>query len=172
MSALYHVGKWSIQIEIILQKLDHCGVAILSTGTMVPCCLLLLPTHIGLFFLSLSAVCCVRACYYIFKLEPSVSRQVIVPCVMLPFLPWMYHRMNSSEFGFVIGTMIMQIIGLLVFVKQFPNPIPSIFGYHEIFHVFVVIAGIFVYACNYSIVSRSGGHPPVEVAKFFISNDC
>lgn len=41
----------------------------------------------------------------------------------------------------MIGTMIMQIIGLLVFVKQFPNPIPSIFGYHEIFHVFVVIAG-------------------------------
>ena len=39
------------------------------------------------------------------------------------------------------GTIVMQIIGLIVFVKQCPNPMPSIFGYHEIFHLFVVIAG-------------------------------
>ena len=76
MSALYHVGKWSVQTEIIFQKLDHCGVAILSTGTMIPCCLLLLPSYIGIPFLCISVVCCCRACYHIFKLEPSVCRQV------------------------------------------------------------------------------------------------
>ena len=76
MSALYHVGKWSVQTEILFQKLDHCGVAILSTGTMVPCCLLLLPTHIGLPFLSISIVCCVKVCHHIFKLDPSIFRQV------------------------------------------------------------------------------------------------
>ena len=88
---------------------------------------------------------------------------------MLPFLPWMYYRMNCYEFGFVIGlkqyyevnttyqelyvscnvqtslpyeaTIFLQIMGLIVFVKQYPDPIPSIFGYHEIFHLFVVMAG-------------------------------
>lgn len=141
MSALYHVGKWSVQTEIIFQKLDHCGVAILSTGTMIPCCLLLLPSYIGIPFLCISVVCCCRACYHIFKLEPSVCRQVIVPCVMLPFLPWMYIRMNCWEFGFVVGTIISQIVGLAVFVNQWPDPMPSVFGYHEIFHLFVVMAG-------------------------------
>ena len=76
ISALYHVGNWSVQTEILLQKLDHCGVAILSTGTMIPCCLLLLPMHIGLLFMSLSIMCSVRTCYYVLRLEPSVSRQV------------------------------------------------------------------------------------------------
>lgn len=33
-SALYHVGRWSVQMEILMQKLDHCGVALLSTGTV------------------------------------------------------------------------------------------------------------------------------------------
>ena len=39
------------------------------------------------------------------------------------------------------GTIISQIVGLAVFVNQWPDPMPSVFGYHEIFHLFVVMAG-------------------------------
>jgi hemolysin III len=161
MSGLYHVGRWSIQNEILLQKLDHCGVAVLSTGTMLPCCMLLLPSLVGGTFAALSASCCALTCWYIFQRQPSVIRQVLVPCAMLPFLPWMHARMNECEFSCVLLTVVSQGVGLSVFLNQRPNPLPSIFGYHEIFHVFVVIAGCLVFLCNLSIVRRSSGMEPL-----------
>ena len=105
ISALYHVGNWSVQTEILLQKLDHCGVAILSTGTMIPCCLLLLPMHIGLLFMSLSIMCSVRTCYYVLRLEPSVSRQVSQSftaiggaCTPMEVIDVQYLKLFSSPF--------------------------------------------------------------------------
>ena len=36
-------------------------------------------------------------------------------------------------------------VGALIYVLKRPNPIPNVFGYHEIFHTFVVIAAGFHY---------------------------
>jgi len=161
-SALYHVGRWSVQVEILIQKLDHCGVAILSTGTMVPLCMLMLPYPLGILFMMASISCCLWTCYNIFELKPSVGRQVSVPACILPFLPWCYYHMNSFEFSCIIFVIISKAIGVAIFVNQKPDPIPHIFGYHEIFHFFVVIAGIFVYVCNLSMTLRSSGKDPLD----------
>jgi hemolysin III len=160
---MYHVGRWGVQVEILLQKLDHCGVALLSTGTMIPTCMLLLPPNIGLVFGVLSTACSLWTCYYIYvRGQPSVFRQVIVPCCLLPFLPWVFAVMNSLEVSLVLGTMLAQVIGLSVFLNEWPSPWPSVFGHHEVFHVFVTLAGVFVYVANLSIVRRSAGLDPLS----------
>jgi len=69
-SALYHIGKWSMKVgklflllheyivqikyryhltEILLQKLDHCGIALFSAGTNTPVSYLLLFRQTGIF---------------------------------------------------------------------------------------------------------------------------
>lgn len=45
--------------------------------------------------------------------------------------------------------------GMTIFTKGKPNPWPAYFSHHEIFHVFVVMAGITVYFINWSIIRRS-----------------
>jgi predicted membrane channel-forming protein YqfA (hemolysin III family) len=62
----------------------------------------------------------------------------------------------------MVLTFVFQILGMIVFINepdsetcQFICCCPSIFGYHEIFHMFVVAAGYCVYLCNWSIIFRA-----------------
>lgn len=155
-SALYHVGRWSVNTEILLQKLDHCGIAILSVGTMIPVCILLLPFPLGLIFLTMSISTCAWTCWCLLVLrQPSACRQVLVASCVLPFLPFLYVHMNSIEWICTWLCMVSQVLGLLVYLYRCPNPFPRVFGSHEIFHVFVSIAGICVYIANWSIIRRT-----------------
>ena len=154
-SALYHVGKWSIQNEILLQKLDHCGIAILSAGTFFPASLLLLPTRTGLLFFLSTFSACLWTCHNIINLRPSSLRQILVIGTLLPFMPFLSPIMNQVEFWGTVFTIIFQAIGLTIFSKGKPDPWPLIFGHHEIFHVLVVMAGVCVYLINWSIIRRT-----------------
>lgn len=154
-SALYHVGKWSIQKEILLQKVDHCGIALLSAGTFFPASILLLPSEVGLLFFLSTFSSFLWTCYHIVHLRPSSLRQIIVIGTLLPFMPFLSPLMNNIEFWGTILTIMFQAIGLTIFSFRQPNPWPTVFGYHEIFHVFVVLAGICVYFINWSIIRRT-----------------
>ena len=154
-SALYHIGKWSIQNEILLQKLDHCGIALLSAGTFFPASLLLLPSDTGFIFFLTTFCTLLWTCYNIFLLKPSSLRQILVIATLLPFMPYLSPIMNYIEFRGTILTIVFQAVGLIIFSRGIPNPWPSRFGYHEIFHVFVVLAGVCVYFINWSIIRRT-----------------
>ena len=154
-SALYHVGTWSPRVEIILQKLDHSGIAVMSVGTFVPTMMLLFPRLEGVFFMVLSLMTCMWAILGIVKNNPSLSRQVLVPSVSLLFLPRIVLVYSSLELWCYFLTIFLKIFGVLVFVKQKPDPWPSCFGYHEIWHVFVVAAGLCIYTANWSIIRRT-----------------
>lgn len=154
-SALFHVGRWSVSTEIFLQKMDHCGIAILSCGVMLPVSLLLLSPVVGGLFAFLSVTTCCWACWNIVNLRPSVIRLIVVACVLVPFIPFCYYRMNELEFRTMLSTYIFQAIGLAVFLNKFPDPFPKHFGYHEVFHIFVIFAGVCVYLCNWSVIRRT-----------------
>ena len=44
-------------------------------------------------------------------------------------------------------------VGSVIYVKRYPNPWPITFGYHELFHVFVIIAAVFHYAAIWRLVT-------------------
>ena len=153
-SALYHVGKWSPKVEIFLQKLDHCGIALLSMGTFLPVGILLFPLGTGVVFIVMLLSTSLWACWNIMHTRPSVIRQALVPCVSLVFIPALYVHLTTFEFICYLCTILLQVLGMFVFISSWPNPLPRIFGYHELFHVFVVAAGVVVYLCNWSVVRR------------------
>lgn len=49
---------------------------------------------------------------------------------------------------------LLQLLGVAVFVTQRPNPWRRVCGYHELFHALVVAAGAVVYVVNWSIIRR------------------
>jgi len=178
MSALYHVGRWSIQTEILLQKLDHCGIAILSVGTFVPTALLLLSPIVSVLFLMTVIILCIWTCYSIYQLKPSVLRQVSIPLSSIPFLiiqTFIYNDDYGNGFtklewiGFFI-VCFFKILSLTVFVNGWPDPFPRIFGYHEIFHILVVFAGITIYLVNWSIIRRLSNpyHHDTDIIKMLM----
>ena len=155
LSALLHVFKWSLKFEILIQKLDHCGIAIMSTGTIVPVSLLILPLSQGILLLTVTVTACIIVCRDVFALKASVIKQIIVATTVVFFLPWLYYLLTPLELYCVAFCLLSKSIAVFVFINKFPDPFPSIFGYHEVFHVFVVIGGGCIYLCNYSIISRA-----------------
>jgi hemolysin III len=154
-SSLLHIGKWSVRQEIFIQKMDHCGIAVLSCGTMLPVSCLLLDQKIGLLFTCISVSSCAWTCYNIWQLRPSAFRQFVTAAALLPFIPFCWYRMNSIEFRSMICCCILQFFGMQVFTRGWPNPWPMVFGYHEVFHVFVIVSGMCVYLCNWSVIRRT-----------------
>lgn len=154
-SALYHVGKWSPKWEILLQKLDHTGIAVMSVGTFVPTAVLLFSEWEGVLFVLLMLAACAWCVQGIIAGHPSLIRQAIVPAVSLLFLPRLVYAYNKLELICYFTTIVVKATGIAVFIKQRPDPWPEVFGYHEVWHVFVVVGGIFIYIANWSMILRT-----------------
>jgi hemolysin III len=155
VSAAYHIGNWSVSGEILIQKLDHCGIAIYAAGVNFPVSFLLLPWVEGKILLFLTVTTCAWTCWHISNNRPAVWRFLIVSSMILLFFPSLYYRMTSFEFGCAIANAIVQGIGMAVFVNRKPDPWPSFCGYHELFHFICVIGMTITYLCNWSVVRRT-----------------
>jgi hemolysin III len=165
LTGLYHIFDWSHQPEIFLQKVDHCGIAILSVGTILPDAILLFgsnlspgfPDSLGYAMASISILLCSYTCHQIMKQKPSIPLQGLVAAWwVIPFLIPNYYYMTTIEFCAMLCCCVLQGCGVYVFTHQSPDLLPSYFGYHEIFHVLITGAGLCVLICNYSIVRRYG----------------
>lgn len=126
-SSLYHVGNWSPATEILLQKLDHCGIAICSAAINLPCCLVLLPRVIGIPFGTLSVGFCAWTCWNIVALNrPGVWRLVLTASVIAPFLPFLAMHFTTLEISSCLANCVFQGIGCYIFSKQKPDPWPKV----------------------------------------------
>ena len=105
-----------------------------------------------------------KVCVNIFRLKPSVFRQVVCAGSIVPFVPWLYSLMTPLEWHGMLGCMFFQGLGVAAFTNRRPDPIPTFFGYHEVFHVCVTLAGFCALVCNYSIVLRCCGGGDVAAA--------
>ena len=97
-SGLFHTIEWSHSAEILMQKIDHCGIALLSWGTFMPVCVLLMAYPYGIIFASMLFLTCSYCCYNIMYSRPSVLRQALVPACLVPFIPYLYTIMTQYEF--------------------------------------------------------------------------
>jgi hemolysin III len=48
---------------------------------------------------------------------------------------------------------VLYIAGALSYHRRWPDPYPSVFGYHEVFHVYVAAAA----ACQFAAIARLTG---------------
>ena len=56
--------------------------------------------------------------------------------------------------AFLLAGAGVYISGAVVYARRWPNPRPNFFGYHEVFHVMVLIAAGFHYAAVWSVQQR------------------
>jgi hemolysin III len=55
--------------------------------------------------------------------------------------PWLVRNLHAVTLGLVLAGGVAFTVGAVVFLTKRPNPSPRWFGYHEVFHVFV-LAGV------------------------------
>lgn len=150
VSAIYHIGKWSERPRRTLRALDHANIFVLIAGTYTPLCFNLLsgwirPTILILIWVlaiigvALATLTLHTPRWLTASLYIAMGWVVIFALpTFLTVVPWL------AIACFLLGG-VLYTIGALVYARRWPNPFPRFFGFHEIFHLFV-IAGTIAFA--------------------------
>ena len=154
-SATYHLVNASDKVVKILQKIDHSMIFVLIAGTYTPICLTLLRGRLGygrlVLIWSCAAAGIVMKLFFfdiprllytgIYLIMGWIAVFVIVPLYRaggpLPLL-WL-----------LIGGLMYTAGGIIYAVKK-PDIFPGWLGFHEIFHIFVILGS----ASHYVMILR------------------
>jgi hemolysin III len=144
-SALYHRITWQPRARAWLRRLDHSMIFVLIAGTYTPFALLVLDG--GLSDIVLIGVWAGAAAGIVFTLvwisAPkwlSAAAYVALGWFSIIAVPQIVERAGVGALVLLAIGGLAYTAGALVYARRRPDPRPATFGYHEIFHVLVVIA--------------------------------
>jgi hemolysin III len=142
-----------------MQQLDHAMIFVLIAGSYTPVCLLTLPLPYAITMLSI--VWTLATLGMAFKIKWHARR---VASALYIFLGWVGVFIFPSAWN-VAGPLaivaiaaggILYTVGAILFSAQKPRLVPHVFGFHEVWHVFTVLAGIAQFVGIGIIVARAG----------------
>ena len=144
ISALYHRFNWKPKTKQVFRRLDHANIFLLIAGTYTPIALLALPREKGLILLSaVWAGALLGIGFRVFWIGAPRWLYVLL-YVALGWAAVMYvvdiAHANIAAMVLVIVGGLLYTVGAAVYGFKRPNPVPGVFGFHEIFHSLTVLA--------------------------------
>jgi len=151
-SALYHRITWASQAaRRWMRRLDHSMIFFLIAGTYTPFALLVL--HGDLATVILVVVWAGALAGIFMKLVWIDAPKTLVAILYLALgwvavaaFPTMLDELGITGTALVAIGGLLYTAGALVYAFQRPNPAPTVFGYHEVFHALVILAAALQYA--------------------------
>ena len=160
-SSAYHRLGRTVRSQRWLRRIDHGTIYVLIAGTYTPICLLVLDCAIR--WALLAAVWLAAAVGFSLKLVRFDGSHWLgsllyaaMGCAALVAAPQLVTRLPVWVWGLLGAGGAIYGIGALILARRWPDPRPRVFGYHEIWHTLVVVAG----ACHYAAVLHVVGDPP------------
>ena len=158
-SASYHLLTRSQRAQRTMRQLDHAMVYVLIAGTYTPVCLLALPRNIGVPFLI--AIWLAAALGITLKItwrahKTSGAMYLVIGWAALIILPWSYRMAGFTSLLFFTLGGIVYTVGAILFYLQRPQLKPLVFGFHEVWHVFTVVAVTLQFAGVGVLIARVG----------------
>lgn len=147
-SFLYHCRKSGENDTSIWRKLDHSAIFLLIAGTYTPMCYLYLDGWMrwGILIAQWSLV----FSGIIFKLFFINAPRVIGTAIYL-IMGWivvvpisrLVNTMPGDAMFFLAAGGLSYTVGAIIYAIKKPNPLPDYFGFHEIFHIFIIAGAAF-----------------------------
>lgn len=166
VSGIYHRGTWQPRVWAFWRRFDHANIYALIAGTYTPFAFLYLDG--GTRWLLFGIVWGCAAVGMVFRIAwTDAPRWLLTPLyialgwVVVFFLP-QFHAgsdkfptaVNVTAISLVAAGGILYTIGGLVYAAKKPNPSPTWFGFHEVFHLCTVLAFVSQYVAV-SVVTYS-----------------
>jgi len=150
VSALYHIGNWSGTTHRRLRAVDHANIFVLIAGTYTPLGFNVLDGWgrvVLLVTIWLLAALGIGLSIFFLRLPRRVSTGLYIAMgwVAVLALPAYLERLSWPAVALLVLGGLFYTIGGVIYARKRPNPFPRVFGFHELFHVFV-IAGSVIFA--------------------------
>jgi hemolysin III len=148
-SAIYHLFGHSPEEVDIFRKIDHAMIYILIAGTYTPFCLIALRNSWGILILVIIWILAVAGISTVFfkSFWTKVPRwfatglYMMMGSVIIFFIYPLFKATNMQTILWLLIGGAFYNIGAVIYAKKKPN-ISKDFGFHEIFHIFVLLGTI------------------------------
>jgi hemolysin III len=159
-SALYHRVTWSTaSARRWMRRLDHSMIFLLIAGTYTPFALLVLEGTLATVILivvwagALGGI--VLKLVWIDAPKSVVALlYVALGWVAVAAFPDLIDGLGVTSTVLVVAGGLLYTAGAAVYAFRRPDPVPAVFGYHEIFHALVIAAAALQYAVVVFVVMQ------------------
>jgi hemolysin III len=153
-SALYHRGTWSAVWRKRLQRLDHAMIFFLIVGTATPAFVLTARGTFGLVCLAVTwTLTLIAAAIHLVWMN---APELLVGATFIGLgwaaglaLPSVWMHGGVAPAVLILAGGLLYMAGAIFYYRRWPDPYPSVFGYHEFFHVYICAAA----ACQYVAIA-------------------
>ena len=160
VSAAYHRGQWSVAARIRMKRMDHATIFVMIAGSYTPLCLLTLGGRIGgaiLLAVWIGAGAGVVLAVTGFTDRPIVglASYIGLGWLMVLVLPELARRVSAAQLVlFLVGGLLYTVGGIFLRTR-WPDPFPTVFGYHELWHLMVTAAAVCHYVAILEVVKAA-----------------
>lgn len=161
VSALYHRLNWTPRVRRVLQRVDHANIFLLIAGSYTPISVICLPPAKATLLLTIvwggAAVGIGVRMFW-----TTAPRWLFVPLYLLLGYGALMYIVDFFQANAVMMTLILvggafYSIGATVYALKRPNPVPGVFGFHEVFHALTLLA----FLCHWAAILIVAVNPPV-----------
>ncbi|MEI8240704.1 MAG: hemolysin III family protein [Actinomycetota bacterium] len=156
-SAMYHRGRWTPKVKLRMQKVDRTAIFLAIAGGYTPIAAAALGswTLVAVLVAAWVGAAVGMALQWI----PTVHRALrgasymVVSWMAVFTFPQLYHGLGATGFWLIVAGGICYTVGAIALATRWPDPWPKVFGFHEVFHAFTVVAATLVFIAIVSAVA-------------------
>lgn len=157
-STLHHGINGSPKMDRRLQTLDYLAIYLLIAGTFSPVCLGIGRNPLGWSVFGTIWICAItgmtlKAAIPSFPKWLGLNIYVILGWVAVLLAGMVYRILGLMPTIFLSLGGLAYTLGGVIFIHEKPNPLPGKFGFHEIWHLFVIAGALCHYIFIWLLVS-------------------
>jgi hemolysin III len=153
-SALYHRVTWTPRVRLWMRRVDHAGVYLLIAGTYTPVSLLVLtgawrPVVLTIVWAGAVAAIVLKFVWVAAPKWLTAAIGIALGWVAVVALPQLVTRLNPAAVSLLLLGGLAYTAGAVVYARRSPDPVPAVFGYHELFHALTIVGVV----CQYVAIA-------------------
>lgn len=156
-STIYHAIESPQKLKILLKRIDHMMIFVLIAGTYTPICLITLKGLTG--YIMLATIWLVAISGIILKaLWINIPRwlssglYIIMGWLCIFAIYPLFNNLPFEGFMWLVAGGVIYTIGGIIYGTKWPKVKNNWFGFHEIFHLFVIGGSVCHFILIYSYI--------------------
>jgi hemolysin III len=159
VSAAYHRGRWSPPTRRLLKRLDHVAIYAFSATSYLPLATVL-PRRARVPFLAFAGTAAaVGSAVKVARVDAAGGVADVLYVVTgwsgLLVLPLLVGRLTAAQWALLLGGGVVTTAGAAVLVRRWPDPVPDVFGYHELGHLVILGGTVLHYLLDRSLLESA-----------------
>jgi hemolysin III len=154
VSALYHRVTWTPEARRWMRRADHAMIFVFIAATYTPVAVLVLSAPLDVVILAVvwggAAIGVTLQMVWIDAPKwLSALTYVALGWVAVATMPQLWSSLGWLAVAGLAAGGVLYTAGAVTYARGRPNPVPGVFGYHEVFHAYVIVAA----AVHYVVIA-------------------